>query len=324
MTTIQTVQIENCALCHAPGQSAYVGLKDRLHGVPGEWEYLLCRECDLLWLRNRPESDCISSLYSSYYTHKAPELSALSTARSLQRSIRKSVVRSGLVDILSAPTYWRDIWYGDQEHARFLDVGCGNGQFAAIMQRMGWDVYGIEPDEQAAVIAKEFLNAPIHIGNLNTAEYADGEFDLIRLAHVFEHLDDPLRALAKCYRLLKPGGRLIITTPNLASLGHRHRYGVYWLHLDPPRHFYLFSPKSLHRAAKAVGFAEPKVSTSARGAWLTWMTSATIARFGKLSSQWREETNFSQKAEASLVAATETILSRFIPLGEDLQLIAIR
>jgi 2-polyprenyl-3-methyl-5-hydroxy-6-metoxy-1,4-benzoquinol methylase len=324
MTIIQTIQVENCALCGTPGQNAYAELEDRLHGVPGKWNYALCLECELLWLSNRPQSEHVPALYSSYYTHVMPEMPEFSTARSIQRSIKRGVVKSGLVDVLSAPTHWRELWYGDQEHARFLDVGCGNGQFAGIMQRTGWEVRGIEPDEQAATIARKFLDTPVHAGNLDTAEFDDGEFDLIRLSHVLEHLDDPLQALVKCYRLLRSGGRLIISTPNLHSLGHRYRFGVHWLHLDPPRHFFLFSPKSLHRLAKAAGFDEVRISTSVRGAQLTWLTSATIARLGKLPLQWRGEIGLTQQVEASASAMLESVLSRFLPVGEDLQLIAIR
>lgn len=321
---IQTSYIENCILCGATGQGTYSELEDRLHPVSGKWNYSLCRACELMWLSNRPIDEHISALYSSYYTHVMPVMPELSTSPSIQRRMGYRAVKLGIVDILSAPTYWREVWYGHQEHARFLDVGCGNGQFAGVMQKTGWEVYGIEPDEQAAAIASEFLGVPIHAGSLDTAEFADGQFDLVRLSHVLEHLGDPLHTLTQCYQLLRPGGRLIVTTPNIRSLGHRHRFGASWLHLDPPRHFFLFSPESLRKLAEAAGFDTIKVYSSARGTQLTWLTSSTIARKGALPARWRKEINLAQRIEANAASPLEIILSRFLPVGEDLQMIAIR
>jgi SAM-dependent methyltransferase len=324
MPIIETIQVDNCALCHASGQNVYVKLVDRLHDVSGQWDYALCGECELLWLRNRPRSEHVATLYSSYYSHKTPERPALSTAPSIQRSIKRNVVQLGLVDILDAPTYWRELWYGDQGKARFLDVGCGNGEFAGILQSAGWEVAGVEPDEAAAAIPSQYLGVAVHVGYLDTVGFDDGEFDLIRLSHVLEHLDDPVQALARCYRLLRPGGRLLISTPNLNSLGHQHRFADNWLHLDPPRHFFLFSPRSLEQAARAAGFEDVAISTSARGARMTWLTSATIARCGKLPLEWKQGISFAQRVEAETFAAIEAVVCRFAPLAEDLQLIAIR
>jgi SAM-dependent methyltransferase len=72
---------------------------------------------------------------------------------------------------------------------------------------------------------------------------------------VVEHLHDPPDALAAIGRVLKPGGRLWIATPNLRALGLR-RFGATWLALDPPRHLVLFHRESLGRALEDAGFAD--------------------------------------------------------------------
>ncbi len=87
-------------------------------------------------------------------------------------------------------------------------------------------------------------------------ELLDGEsesFDAITMNHVLEHLHDPTRVLRACHRLLKDGGQLWLSTPNIDSYGHRI-FGKDWRGLEAPRHLVLFGPDSLNRALRDAGF----------------------------------------------------------------------
>jgi 2-polyprenyl-3-methyl-5-hydroxy-6-metoxy-1,4-benzoquinol methylase len=86
-------------------------------------------------------------------------------------------------------------------------------------------------------------------GDFQTAYFASGEFDAVTMAHVIEHVPDPIACLSKCRQLLKSGGRLVVTTPNFGSLGHQ-RFGQNWRGLEPPRHLHIFAPKTLAECAR--------------------------------------------------------------------------
>jgi len=162
-------------------------------------------------------------------------------------------------------------------------VGCGNGAFLKTAQTLGWSVQGIEPDPAAVETARR-AGLPVEQGLLVENTFAGrGEeetaFEAITLNHVLEHLHDPMRTLRLCYDLLRPGGVLWMATPNLASLGHR-RYGPCWLHLDPPRHLVLFTPRSLKESLSRVGYVVSGPLRNAGGpggADLSFNCSARIA-----------------------------------------------
>ena len=70
------------------------------------------------------------------------------------------------------------------------------------------------------------------------------DYDVITMWHVLEHLPDPFAAVRHAAELLRPGGRLVISVPNIASLQARIG-GDRWFHLDLPRHRMHFTPRSL-------------------------------------------------------------------------------
>jgi SAM-dependent methyltransferase len=93
----------------------------------------------------------------------------------------------------------------------------------------------------------------VALGSLEQQCYPSEHFDAVTLSHVIEHVPDPVGTLVECARLLKKGGKLVIATPNNASLGHR-LFGRNWRGLEPPRHLHIFSPQSLRRTLGMAGF----------------------------------------------------------------------
>jgi SAM-dependent methyltransferase len=147
------------------------------------------------------------------------------------------------------------------------------------MRNAGWEVTGIEPDP---VSASKAVAAGLDVrgGSTETLAAVDNEqFDAISLHHVFEHLHRPLEALQRCRQLLKPGGTIVIATPNFSSFGHRH-FGPDWFPLSPPVHLVLFTADSLRQILENAGFTSERACRLRVGAAEVIRRSMQIQRRG--------------------------------------------
>jgi len=152
----------------------------------------------------------------------------------------------GIVSSLGDWTYSGIKYLINPTKGRLLDIGCGDGSFLALMRDLGWKVVGLEPDPVAAKGARERFLIPVVEDTLEDARLPHRSFDVITLNHVIEHVYDPVSFLKECRRVIKPGGRVVITTPNFSSLGHTI-FKRFWRALDAPRHLYLFEAASLQK-----------------------------------------------------------------------------
>lgn len=143
-----------------------------------------------------------------------------------------------------------------------LDVGCGAGQFLSFARTLGWsDLEGVELSADAAEAARRATGAKVHGVDLLAVPLPPGHFAAVTLWDVLEHLADPRGALCRVHELLRPGGVLLVATPNrsgitLRSLGSRTQV------VTPPEHLFLASRKGLAQAAAAEGFQLKRIETS--------------------------------------------------------------
>ncbi|MEQ1834101.1 MAG: class I SAM-dependent methyltransferase, partial [Candidatus Eisenbacteria bacterium] len=143
-----------------------------------------------------------------------------------------------------------------------LDVGCGSGGTLRLMRELGWDAEGIDLDPQAIAVANH-AGLRARVGTFESSELPERHYAAVTSIHVIEHVDDPAAFLRHCRRVLRPGGRVALTTPNAASLGSRV-FGSRWRGLEPPRHFQVFTAAGLAHLAREAGFESVRVRTSAR------------------------------------------------------------
>ena len=152
---------------------------------------------------------------------------------------------------LAQKTQWvQSLFTGYKGH--LLDIGAGTGAFVHAMQKKGWNVKGLEPDENTR--AKALENYQIHLDASDTLYTLPvNQYDVITMWHVLEHVHDLKPYLTQCLKSLKHNGRLIIAVPNYTSLDAKY-YNKFWAAYDLPRHLYHFSPKSMSILLNEIGF----------------------------------------------------------------------
>lgn len=143
---------------------------------------------------------------------------------------------------------------------RVLDVGCAGGYLAERLVASGNTVVGIDVDRDAAARAERYCERVL-VGDVESMElpFEPGSFDVVLCGDVIEHLRDPGRFFERVRPLLSPGGRVVLTTPNVANwairlslLFGRWRYGEKGI-LDRT-HTHLFTRKTLAETLEQAGY----------------------------------------------------------------------
>jgi 2-polyprenyl-3-methyl-5-hydroxy-6-metoxy-1,4-benzoquinol methylase len=141
-----------------------------------------------------------------------------------------------------------------------LDVGCGRGELALRAGELGWDVHATEISASCVSLLRPMLGAKIHHGSLLDAPFPDSSFDVVVMVEVLEHLAEPAAYLEATFRLLRPGGAILLTTPNFRGLSGRLR-GLDW-RVVADEHLTYFDERSLSRLLRATGFSSIRIATT--------------------------------------------------------------
>ncbi len=254
-------KLDYCDLCGSRNHKLMFTNHDRMFPeIEGEFKMYRCNDCGLSFL-NQPSPETLNAHYSGGYsvysdleatTHYRKIFTLVET---LYHYIQEKSGNSGFSRLskflfLPLSSYFRTIKF--VENGRYLDVGCGMGYFPLVMKYLGMNPHGVEPADFDPELSEKYsLNITKSI--LEEAGYENDYFDVITLNHVFEHVPNPSETMEELYRILKPGGYLIIAVPVSDSLASKV-FGKYWAQLDTPRHLYLFSTEILKKYAKKYNF----------------------------------------------------------------------
>jgi len=255
----------SCPVCRKQYWEYIFETKDRMFSVSGLFKIYRCRLCKTTGILPQPKQEILVKHYSaeSYYSYSANNYKSIfGRLRSYAISLLYdnswfSWLVSILIQVPAMPDRVRN--------GKILDIGCGSGETLAQLQSIGWLGYGLDIDKKAIINARKLgvLNASLG-SHKDIVKYKNSMFDAIRLYHVIEHISDPREALALIKKKLKPGGQLIIGTPNSASLLARLSRS-FWYNLDCPRHLFIFSPESLNKLLWEFGFLNLRIKYISAG-----------------------------------------------------------
>jgi SAM-dependent methyltransferase len=170
---------------------------------------------------------------------------------------------------------------------RLLDVGCAAGTFMTFARQAGWQTTGVEVGEATAQAARS-RGLDVHTGTLRDAfpELEPGSFELVTFWDVLEHVRDPRDELALTRQLLRPGGTIAATMPNVSGLYPRSTYRLIarrtgrWEYPELPVHLYDFDPRTFTRLVIDSGYRDVRVQTFATPFWYYRATSLARSRLG--------------------------------------------
>ncbi|KAA5543813.1 class I SAM-dependent methyltransferase [Roseiconus nitratireducens] len=196
--------------------------RDQLGGIDSGTLYR-CRSCSLGFRFPQPSPEALASLYGSMDSER-------------------------WVDDVTQSHAWNRVWKlladGRSSRGRILDVGAFTGGFLEQIPR-SWDRAAIEPSSQARqILRKHGIDV---VGELLASPSPElrAAFDIVTLFDVFEHLHAPIESMRWLQEMVRPGGRLILSTGNMDHWTWHMLRGEHW-YLDPAQHL-CFGSESFFR-----------------------------------------------------------------------------
>lgn len=215
---------DECPACNDAAEPRRLGEKNS-HSL------FECLRCRAVFPRPSPARAETEALYERYY-EQARFAAAPPAMSSLERLVE-----------------YAD---GFRKTGRWLDVGYGEGALLAVAKRRGWNCYGVEVSERVLEYGRGQ-------GWVVTSEpeadrrFVAGDFDVVTMIELLEHVSVPARFLKDAAFWLRPGGLLYVTTPNIRGLNGR-TLGISWSVVSPPEHVVLWTVPALRAAVEGAGF----------------------------------------------------------------------
>gem|GEM_PF-26292 len=213
--------------------------------------YARCLSCGLIYQDPLPSVEASRDFYEKdYYAQLSDRTPFISKAR---LEIYTSALRE-------CAAY--------RQTGRLLDIGSGYGDFLEMAAAEDWKVWGMDPSPEACNRAEKRIGRQVLNQTVESADFPAAHFDVITLWNVMDCMPDSVRAMRKVYSWLRPGGLLLIRTPN--AFYHHWLYRFYsqirpWLerigiHKDPTVfHSVNYEPRTLKCILSEAGFSHSNI-----------------------------------------------------------------
>jgi len=244
----QPIQPGACDICGCTRYRFHASLC--FEGYPGPFRLWRCRRCGVVVNWPQLGSDAIRDQYDgAYYIFREPP------ARRWSRTTQLYLDHLQPLE-------------GDMGGKRLLDVGCASGELLTLAKSRGWDAHGVELSPQAARTAREQHGLNVHVGTLEDQNGTLGTFDIIIATDVIEHVTSPRLFVEAIRERLRPGGRVVLETPNWGGRWRRFG-GRRWLGYNR-FHVFLFDERSLKTLMHRAGFSSYSTYTTTHTGYAHW------------------------------------------------------
>jgi SAM-dependent methyltransferase len=243
--------INTCRICNNSESNKEFKLKEFMFGTNEEFNYFQCGKCGCLQISEIPED--LSKYYkNAYYSYSKVDEVFYQTVEGLKKL--KKITRS--INSTQLNTHDNYSFFGVlgiTKKDKVLDIGCGSGFFFYPLKNLGYNVTGADPFNQEKI---SYKNGFI-VNNLYINQITD-KYDFIFLNHSFEHIPDQAQTMIDLKKILTTNGKIVIRIPLSDSYCFEH-YKESWWQLDPPRHLYLHSKKSMQELCNKQGLKLNKI-----------------------------------------------------------------
>lgn len=227
------------------------------------FDHYRCPQCRVIFIDPVPSN--LADYYPETY-HFVPESSAYLEAGSKSERYKIEIVQRF------------------RGKGRLLEIGPSYGSFTYLARKAGFEVEAIEMNARCC----QFLNDVVGVRAINSKDPVDAlqrlePYDVIALWQVIEHLPDPWAMLDVICASLRPGGIVVLATPNPDALQFRLT-GRFWPHVDAPRHLTLIPMELLTKKLEALGMKAELITTTDEGS-IGWNVFGWKFFFANLSSQ---------------------------------------
>jgi len=277
--------MNNCKVCNGPLAEGFM-VREMMLGKRDEFEYAQCTNCGTIQILEIPKN--IEDYYPEYYysfKEDIPLIKRLSGSKRLFNKYRiKRKYREQNIPIFR---YLKPL--KTTPSSRILDIGCGRGKLICEMFNLGFEnVQGVDK----FVTAEYDYDYGVKVLKKDLSELENKRYNLLMMHHVFEHMDEPLEELKKCFELLKSKGYLIIRIPVVGRAWDI--YGKDWIQLDAPRHFFIHTEKSMTLLAERAGFEIANIIYDSAGFqfWGSELYKRDIALVENTTKNYRIDTDF--------------------------------
>jgi ubiquinone/menaquinone biosynthesis C-methylase UbiE len=252
----------HCILCDSKDSQL-------LYLVPGYYtekmyKVVVCLSCGMMQVHPRPSERYLKSFYDLHFD------AILGIGSHYRISSFKNILTQ-IEKRFPKPRY-------------LLDVGCGNGLFLEIAKKFSWNVSGVDVSDPCCKICRE-KGFTVYCGELRGVNFPDSSFDVVTMFHVLEHVLNPRSLLVEAKRILKNGGGVIVSTPNVNSKISKTT-GPYWGWMNPPFHLNYFYLSSLSKMLENTGFNVDFITTrSSPGYDMTFFTELPFSMYRRLTTK---------------------------------------